>query len=75
MSNGPYRLLGSGTISRNGIVRGSMSLGMDVAVSNAQAIQVSLFLLPTDPDVELSASSPAPCLSVCFCASYDKNND
>jgi hypothetical protein len=35
-------------------------------VSNAQARpSVSVFLLPVDPDVELSATSPAPCLPAC----------
>jgi hypothetical protein len=32
------------------------------------------FLLPADPDVELSAPSPAPCLSLsCHASCYDDN--
>ena len=39
-----------------GLVEGSMSLGVGFEVSNAQARpSVTLFLLPEDPDVELSA--------------------
>ena len=42
----------------------SMSGGVGFEVSEAQARPSAhfLFLLPTDPDVELSAPSPAPCL-------------
>ena len=36
---------------------------------------VSFFLLPTDPDVELSASSLAPCLSMYHRASHHYNNE
>lgn len=37
---------------------GNVSLGMGFGVSNTQARPVSLFfLLPADPDVELSATS------------------
>ena len=40
-----------------------MSLGMVFEVSDAQARpNVSLFLLPEDPDIKLSALPPAPCL-------------
>jgi hypothetical protein len=35
---------------------------------------VSLFLLPADPDVELSASSPALCLSAYCNASHHEEN-
>ena len=43
-----------------------MSLGMGFESSDAQAKLVAhtLFLLPADQDVELSAFSPAPCLCV-----------
>ena len=64
----PHRLIcgnawpiGSGTVRRYGLVgcglgEGSMSLGVGFEVSNAQARpSVTLFLLPEDPDVELSA--------------------
>jgi hypothetical protein len=33
-----------------------------------------LFLLPTDPDVELSATSPAPCSPACCYASCHDSN-
>jgi hypothetical protein len=73
--NGPYELIGSDTIRRCGIVRGSMLLGVGFGVSNAQArSSVTLFLLPANPDVELSATSPASCLPACHHAScYDDN--
>ena len=50
--------------SRCGLVGGSMSLGMGFEVLKA------FFLLPVDPDVELSATSPASCLPACH---YDDN--
>ena len=44
------------------IVEGSVSLGVVFEVSEAQVrSSSSLSLLPVDPDVELSATSPAPC--------------
>ena len=61
----PHRSRRSGTIrrcvlvDRSGLVGGSVSLGMGFEVSNAQArpsVSLSLFLLPEDLDVELSAS-------------------
>jgi hypothetical protein len=40
-----------------------MSLGVGLAVSNPNPAQkLPLFLVPTDPHVELNAMSPAPCL-------------
>lgn len=50
--NGHLRLIGSGT---GCLLRGSLSLGVDIKASEAQAMSVSFFLLPTHPDVELSA--------------------
>ena len=51
---------GSGTIGKCGLVGGSMSLGMGFEVSDAQARPgVTLFLMPVDLDVKLSATSPA----------------
>ena len=49
--------------SRCGLVEGSVSVGVDFEVLNAPARpRVSLSLsLPTDPDLEHSATSPAPC--------------
>ena len=48
-----------------------MSLGLGFEVSEAQARpSISLFLLPDNLDVELSAPLPAPCLPVCHHASH-----
>ena len=53
-------------IKRCGLVGGSMSLEADLDVSNAQARpSFSIFLLPMDPNVELSTTSSAPWLPVC----------
>ena len=49
-----------------------MTLEVGFEVSCAQAmlsVAHSLLLLPLDPDVELSAPSPVPCLPVCCYAS------
>ena len=52
-----------------------MSLGMAFDISDAQArTSVVVFLLPADPDVELSAPSPAPCLPVCHPVSRHDDN-
>jgi hypothetical protein len=54
-----------------------VSLWVDFEISKAQAqTQPSgcLFLLPADPDVELSGTSPAPCLPACFLASHHADN-
>jgi hypothetical protein len=57
--NSPHRLIGSGTISRCGLVEGSVSLGVGFEVSNAHVwLSVSLCLLPVDSVVERSAPSP-----------------
>jgi hypothetical protein len=37
-------------------------------------VYLSLLLLPVDPDAELSASSPAPCLSPGHLASHHDDN-
>jgi hypothetical protein len=53
----PHRLTGSGTIWRCGFVEESMSTGVGFEVSKAQPkTNVSIFVLPVDPDVELSAT-------------------
>jgi hypothetical protein len=58
-----------------GFVGGSVSLRMDFEVSDAQAKpRVILFLLPANPDIELSAPSLAPCLSACdYAFNHDDN--
>ncbi len=52
----PHRLIGSDSIRRCGLIRVSMSLGMGFGASGAKARPsgIFLFLLPADPDVELS---------------------
>ena len=62
--------------SRCGLAGGGVSLGMGFDVSEAQ-VRPSvhcLFLMPANPDVEPSATSPAPCLNVCCHASHDDDN-
>jgi hypothetical protein len=47
-----------------------------MGASEAQAMPShSLFLLPAYPDVELSATTPAPCLLVYHHASHHDNNE
>ena len=60
------RLIGSSTIRRCGRV--------GVGVTLLEGMGLSPFLLPADPDVDLSAPSPTPCLSVCPHASYHDHN-
>jgi hypothetical protein len=50
---------------------GKLSQEVEFGISEAHARpRVYFFLLPVDPDVELLATSPAPCLPVCHYASY-----
>jgi hypothetical protein len=80
--NGSHRSIGSGPIGRCSLagvkcdlVGRSMSLEAGFEVSDAQAMpSVTLFLLPANPDVELSATCVAPCLPVCYHASCHDNN-
>lgn len=52
--NAPYRLIGSGTIRRSGLVEGSLQLDLSFEVSEAQANPTfSLFLLTEDLNIEL----------------------
>jgi hypothetical protein len=64
---GPNKLTGIGIMRGCGLVgrKYVKSVVASPEVSDAQARPVSqgLFLLPIDQDVELSATSPAPCLS------------
>jgi hypothetical protein len=50
--------------SRCDFVEGSVPLGVGFEVSDTQARIVAdgLFLMPADPDIELSAPLPVPCL-------------
>ena len=59
-------------IKRSGFIRGTVSLGMGFVVSNSQARPtISLFMLPVDPDLELSTTSLGPCLPACHYASSE----
>lgn len=49
-------------------------MGVGSEVSNARP-NVSLFLLPADPNVELSVTSPALCLSVYHHAHCHDDNE
>lgn len=54
---------------RYGLVERSKSLGVDVETSRAQALlSGSLFLVPEDPAIELSATLSVPCLPACHYA-------
>jgi hypothetical protein len=57
-----------------GLVEGSVSLGVGFEVSEAQARSRDfLFLLPVYLKVELSATSPGPCLPVSHHATHYNN--
>jgi hypothetical protein len=58
------RIRRCGLLEVGGLIKGIMSLGVSFEVPKAQARPSvsSLLLLLTDPSVELSAISPAPCL-------------
>ena len=43
-----------------------MEAGFEVSDAQAKSSVAVLFLLPEDPDVELSATSPAPCLPIYY---------
>ena len=51
-----------------------MSLGLGFGVSEGQAKGFYLSLLSTNRNVELSATSQAPCLLMCQHASHHNNN-
>lgn len=51
----PPPLIGSGTIRRCVLVRGNVSLGVGLRFRCYSQASASLFQLPADPDVELSA--------------------
>jgi hypothetical protein len=76
--NGPLQVFeclvtGSGTIRRCGLFGGSVSLGSGLRSSSPGSVAHSQFLLPVTPDVELSATSPAPCLPACCHVSCHDN--
>ena len=59
-------------IRRCGLFGGSVLWGMgslEVLAARAWAVYHRLFLLPADPDVDLSATSLAPCQPACCHAS------
>ena len=60
----PHKLIVGGTIRRCDFVRESVTVGVELEVSYAQAMhsETAYFLLPMVQDVELSAPSPALCL-------------
>ena len=65
----------SGTVRECGFVGGSVSLRVGFEFSDDQARpNVTLFLLPDDPDIKLPATSLAPCLPACHHASCHDNN-
>ena len=62
-------------LSRCGLTGGRVLLEVGFGVSDGQARpNVTLFLLPENPDIELSAISPAPCLSGCCHTSHHADN-
>ena len=62
-------------IRRCGLAETGLVSGRNVSLGWAQARPLSLFLLPDDHDVELSAISPAPCLPKCCHASGQDDNE
>ena len=71
---------------RCGLVRGGLALSEEVwlcrrdcvtrgSVLGSQKLKALNFLLPAYPDVELSATTPAPCLLVYHHASHHDNNE
>ena len=62
--------------SRYGLVGGTVLLGVVFEVAKAQARPYGSvsFWLSVDPDVELSATSLAPCLPACYHASCHGDN-
>ena len=72
--NGTHRLIQSGTIGKGGLVGLGVALLEEMChweVLTSQMLKLGLvsFSLPDDPDVDLSAPSPAPCMSECCHAS------
>ena len=68
--NEPHRSIGSGTIRRHGLVGVDMAFlvchwGWVLRFQRLKPVPVvhSVLLVPVNPDVELSAPSPAPFLS------------
>ena len=51
-----------------------MESGFEVSEAQVWPVWHSLFLLPANPDVELVATSPAPCLPACCHASHHDDN-
>lgn len=76
--NGPHRCIGSGTFRRYGLVGRSVSLEVGATLKfqklKPDVAASCLFLLPLDPNVELSATSPVPCLPVYHHAFYQDGN-
>jgi hypothetical protein len=67
----PQRSIGSGTIRKCGFVGESVILGVGFEIFKCQARSgVTLFLLLADPDIQLSAIPPVPCLPVYCPASH-----
>jgi hypothetical protein len=63
-----HRPIGSDTTRRCVLEVGMASLGWALRFQKLKLGLVAhcLFLLPEDPDVELSATSPGPCLAAWF---------
>ena len=66
----------TGTIGDCGLLGGSVSLGQALMSQKLKPGLVAhcLFMLSQDPDIELSATSPAPCLPACHHASHHDDN-
>ena len=83
--NGSHRLTGSGTIRKCVLVRVGVALLEEVyhwqwtlgfqKLKPGIVHSAILFLLSANPDVELSATSPVPCLPVCSYASHHDENE
>lgn len=76
LENGTHKCIRNDTIRRCSLAGGSVSLEEGFEISNVQVKpSVSLFLLPVDPNVELSATSSALCSPAWHHASCCDDNE
>jgi hypothetical protein len=81
--NGPHRLIGSGAIRRYGLAGVGEALFKEVCywgwalrfhILQPGPVSHSFFPLPSDMNVELSSTSPVPCISACYNTSHHDDN-
>ena len=62
------------TFGDKNVSLGVGSMGFEVSDTQARPGSCLSFLLPVNPDVELSAPSPPPCLPACHHAPHHDDN-